>query len=92
MDMSTRQETFVKTALEAASTVDARWLANQSQFNGFDHELLSATAKAAIIGSVAILAHTHELDDQIVVESLSIQTKGDARAVIDKVHDLVPGL
>lgn len=90
MDMSTDEENFIARALKSADKVDARWIGNQTLFNGPDEAELVASARAAVITSVAILSEANDLGDEFNEEALEVKTKGQARDIIKKVTDSLP--
>ncbi|WP_059414272.1 hypothetical protein [Cupriavidus basilensis] len=90
MDRGTKDEAYVRRALELADSECGRWIANQSSFNHADSTPLDPSVKAAIVTSTAIYVQMAGFDDAEVKAALALETEGEARAFIDRLQPKMP--
>ena len=82
-------ESFVRKALDEATSEDGRWVAHQDTINGQDTDALAAKTKAAVVTATSVFVEKYDLEESLIDQALSITTCGDARKHIDSVWPLL---
>lgn len=90
LDRRTKDEGFVRRALEIADYDSVRWIANQACFNHPARHPLEPSVKAAIVTAVAIYVEKCRWPEEEVASALAIVTVGDAQVLIDRLFPSVP--
>jgi len=86
--MTLTAEGLIGLALKQASNVQARWIGNQSLYNGSDSDPIPFEAKAALYVAVKILSEAHALGDEHNETASDIENLGEARALVRKISAL----
>lgn len=89
MNRGIKDEGFVRHAFDIAKNEDGRWIANQSCFNGNPDSVLQPVVHAALVTSVAIYVEKLKLEEVEISNVLQVKTVGQARALIDRLSDLI---
>ncbi len=84
MERGIKDEDFVRGAFSIVEGEDGRWIAHQDFFNGYDSDVLEPSVRAALVTATSIYAQKDKLPESAVEEALNVQTRGEARAFIDK--------
>ncbi|MEY8216586.1 MAG: hypothetical protein RPR97_19145 [Colwellia sp.] len=84
MERGVKDEGFVRGAFNIVDGEDGRWIAHQDYFNGYDSDELALAVRAALVTATNIYAQKDKLPESAVEEALNVQTRGEARAFIDK--------
>ena len=90
MDRGTKDESFVRHALDIAKNEDGRWIANQGSFNLHSDSELLPSVHAALVTSVSIYVQRYNWEQAEITNALEAKTVGEARDLIDRLSKLIP--
>ena len=90
MERGTKDEGFVRRALEVAENEHGRWIANQSSFNNDANSPLQPSVHAALVTAVSIYVQKYGWNEIEIQNALSATTVGSARDLIDRLSPQIP--
>jgi hypothetical protein len=84
-----KEEGFVKGSLQKVkeNKVEARWLANQSLFNG--NGTIQAAAKASVAMAINIYSEEHPEIHPYIEKAINVRTKQGMRKIIEEVDKII---
>jgi len=89
MSRGMKDEGYVSHALSISEHSDGRWLGRQAYFDRPDAEIIDPKLKAMLVASTAIYASKFAWPESDVQAALSVQTYGDARALVDQLRSKI---
>ena len=86
-----KEEGFVNKALHIIKDEDrnARWLANQSLFNGSDNQKVQLSAKVSISFSLNVYNDGYNDLDSLMEKSIEVTTVGELKQVILDAEEII---